>query len=257
MGGMDRRTFLGAGAAAAAAALAGCSTAVGAVAPPDVPEEQLSEGGWERTDQSQETVFEREMLGTTVEAKSHTLVYEDAELRQRLNEKTLGNVQSTVTVISVSHVDVSGDVDGLPGIQGEILSRTEAAAREQFRARMEDEGLENVERTGTGELSIDTGEGARLTTYAADFPVDSFSVPVGDSETLTIEGGSLGVRGDLAVWHHDDYVLIAGGVHPAENFTRQIEKDLTSAITVDVDIDLGLTPEQYREEVRGILTAVE
>jgi len=254
---MDRRAFLGAGAAAGLGALAGCSTAVGAVAPPAVPEASLSEGGWTRIDQSQRTVFEREVLGTRIEAKAHTLVFEDAQLRRQLDEKTLGNVDGTVAVISASHVDVSGDLDGLPGVRSEILSRTEAAARERFRERMRAQGLTDVERTGTGELGIDTGETARLTTYAAAFPVDEFSVPLGESESLTVEGGALGVHGDLAVWHHRDYVLIAGGVYPAENFTRQVETALTSAITVDVSVDLGLEPAAYRKEVRGILTAVE
>ena len=92
---MDRRTFLGTGAAAAAAALAGCSTAVGAVAPPDVPEDQLSEGGWEQTEQSLETVFEREILGQSIEAKSHTLVFEDRALREAVRDATDGAVDQS------------------------------------------------------------------------------------------------------------------------------------------------------------------
>lgn len=246
-----------AAAGATMASLAGCTTAVGSVAPPVVPEGRLEEGGWTQVDERQRTVFERQFLGQSVEAKSHTLVFSDTALRESIREKTLGNVDSQVSVVSASHIDFSADIDELPGVRGEILSRTEAAARSQFESRMESVGLTDIERTGTGTLEVDTGESASLTRYAAAFPIESFDVALPDDQSLTVDGGTLSVTGDLAVWHHQDYVLVAGGVYPGENFSRSLSKDLSDAITVDVEVDLGLKPDTYRDEVRGILTAVE
>ncbi len=42
---------------------------------------------------------------------------------------------------------------------------------------------------------------------------------------------------------------MAGGAYPAENFARVTEADLSDAISVTIDVDLGLTPDAYREEL--------
>lgn len=258
---MDRRRFLASAAGAGLAGLAGCTEASGSVAPPQVPEERLDEGGWEKQSESEETVFEQSYAGgaVTVSATAFTMVYEDVALRDSVRSKTLGQVQGKFAIFAATRVDISPSLDDLPaGVgQAQILDRVEASARDGFRARMQEAGLTNVARESTGSLTVDTGEDARHTAYSAEFAFDPFSFPVTEDRTITVEGDALAVGGDLAVWKHGDFVLVAGGAYPGQNFSRSIERDLTEAITVSVDIDLGMTPDAYREEVRGLVTGVE
>lgn len=255
---MERRRYLAAAASMGAAALAGCSTAVGEVAPPDVPTQQLNDGGWEKTGEDTRTVFEESYGPVTVTAKSHSLTYSDTALRESIREKTLGTIDAQVAVYSATHIDFGPDLNNLPGGVGreQILDQTEQSARDQFRSRMENVGLQDITQSSTGSLTVDTGEEASVTEYEATFPVDTFSADF-RGETIGVEMDDLRVAGVLAVWNHGDYVLVSGGAYPAENAMASETAELSDAVTVGVDIDLGLTPEAYREEVRGLITGVE
>jgi hypothetical protein len=254
---MDRRRFLGAAAATGLAGFAGCSTTVGTVAKPKVPQGQLDDGGWEQIADEHSTVLDREFSGVSVTAKAHTVTYEKAALRREIEEKTLGQVSGQFALFSATRVDMAPPLDEIPGVKDRVLDTTEENAREQFRGQMRDAGLENVEQVDTGTLTVDTGEEARLTTYEAEFPMPSIEFPVTENQTITIEGGAVEVLGDLVVWHNGEYVLVAGGAHPVQNVERDIDQELSEAIDVSVSIDLGLTPDAYQEELRGLITATE
>ena len=255
---MRRRAFLGTAGIAGLGALAGCSTAVGSVAPPSVPKQTLSNGGWVQTDTTEQTVFEKSYGPVTVTAKSTTVTYTDAELAKSVEEKTLGRIEGDLSIFAASHINFAPDLNNLPAGVGrkEILERTEAAAREQFEDRMRDAGLEDVTKTGEEDFRTDSGANASLTTYESAFPVEEMTYEAG-GETLTIDVGAISVAGDLAVWNEGDYVVVAGGAYPAENVATTTTEELSEAISVTVNIDLGFTPEAYREEVRGLVAATE
>lgn len=253
---MDRRTLLGTTAGLGLAGLAGCSTlAKASVSPPNVPTETMEDAGWEQTDSSERTLIEQSYGPVTFTAKGYTTTHTDAALNQRIQEATLGRVMGRLALFSATRIDFSPDVGNLPGGVGreEVLNEVEASSREQFRNRLTDAGLSNVERIGTGSFDVATGESASLTEYEATYEVPTFEFPVENSDTVTIDGDTLTVRGDLAVWHHGDYALVAGGAWIGENFTRSVSQDLSEAITVSVDVDLGLEPETYREEVHRFM----
>lgn len=255
---MERRDFLGAVGATGLAALAGCSTALGSVAPPNVPEQALQDGGWVKQNQTQETVLKRSYGPATLEGKAHTLVYEDEALAKDINQKTLGQFEGTFALFAATRIDFSPNLDSLPVSSGMVIDQVESNARDQFRSRMKEAGLTNVKRTSTGEIEVDTGETGRLTEFEAEFPFSGVEFEVTQNETeIEIEGQPLAVEGMLAVWRHADSVLVAGGAFPAENFATTIERNLSEAIHVTVDVDLGLTPKSYREEVRNLVTAVK
>ncbi|CQH60989.1 uncharacterized protein HHUB_3339 [Halobacterium hubeiense] len=255
---MNRRRFLGAAGVVGLGALAGCSGAVGSVAPPSVPEDQLSEGGWTKTDETEQTVFEQSYGPVTVTAKSTAVTYEDEALAADVREKTLGKIDGTLALYSASHINFSPDLNNLPGGVGraELLSEVQSAAEDQFEQRMRDTGLENVTKTGEAEFETDSGATPGITTFSAEYPVGTLEYEA-SGETFTIEGGAIEVAGDLAVWNAGDYVVVAGGAYPGENFATTTEKDLSEAITVTVDIDLGLAPSEYEQEVRGLMAATE
>ncbi|MFB6072615.1 MAG: twin-arginine translocation signal domain-containing protein [Halobacterium sp.] len=253
---MNRRTFLGTAGVAGVGALAGCMNAIGTVAPPQVPQSALDEGGWTRTNRSTETVFEESYGPVTVTAKSTTLTFSDQRLAQSITEKTLGQIDGTMAIYAASHINFSPDLNNLPAAVGreEVVNRAEKQAKDQFKQRMRDKGLTNVRETGEEPFQTDSGKSPGLTTFSAEFPVGTLTYDAG-GESFEIEVGSIAVAGDLAVWNEDDYVVVAGGAYPAENYAKTTKKQLSEAITVTVDIDLGLTPQQYKQEVRNLMAA--
>lgn len=260
---MNRRRFLAASGVAGLAGFSGCnsisSTALGSVDPPQVPKDQLEQGGWAFDQEDTRTVFEEDYGPVTVIAKAHSLTYTDTELAKRVKEDTLGSVAGTLATYAATRVKFSPDLTKLPESIGreQLVDRVETNSREQFAARMRDAGLTNVKQTETGELQVDTGETARYTGFTAEYDVGTFDVPLPNDETMTIDVGAIGVSGDLAVWVHEDSVIVAGGAYPAENFAKTLSKDITDSISVDVSVDLGLTPGEYETEVKNLITATK
>lgn len=255
---MNRRRFIGGVGAVGLGALAGCTNALGTVAPPDVPQDQLDEGGWEQSDRTEETVLDESYGPVNVTAKSTTLTFSDTALATEMEEKTLGRIDGTLSIYAASHINFDPNLNNLPGDVGrkEVVSEVETQARAQFEQRMRDQGLENVEEVGEAEFTTDSGKSPGLATYRGEFPVGTISFEA-SGETFTLDVGSIEVAGDLAVWNEGDYVVVAGGAYPAENYAETVEKDLSDAINVTVDVDLGLTPEEYRTEVRNLMAATQ
>lgn len=255
---MDRRRFLAGAAAAGVAGLAGCGTASGTVRPPRVPENRLDEGGWERTRADTEEVLSRTVGGVDVTATAVTRVYDDAALRAAVSERTLGAIDAPLSNVFASRIAFSPNLADIPleSAREELADRAGEVARGQFESQLSSAGLTDVSGSDAGTLTVETGEEASLTEYGAAFEFDALSFDV-RGEPVTIEEGSVAVEGLLASWIHDGGLLIAGGAYPAENFDRTVDRDLSEAISVTVDVDLGLTPDAYREEVRGIVRRVE
>jgi hypothetical protein len=253
---MNRRRFLGGAGVVGLGALAGCTNALGSVAPPQVPDEQLNDGGWEQTDRTEETVLDESYGPVNVTAKSTTLTFSDEALAQEVANKTLGRIDGTLAIFAASHINFDPNLNNLPGGVGrkEVISETETQARAQFEQQMRDQGLENVERVGEEEFTTDSGKSPGLATYRGEFPVGTIEFDA-NGETFALDVGTIEVAGDLAVWNEGDFVVVAGGAYPAESYAETVDNDLSNAINVTVDVDLGLTPDQYREEVRSLMAA--
>ena len=253
---MDRRTLLGTAAGLGIAGLAGCATLADAsVSPPNVPEDDLKSKGWTQVDSTQDTILEESYGPVTLTAKAYTVIYSNTALRERVKEDSLGKVDSRLALFSATRIDFSPDLGDLPGGVGrkEVMDKIEENARDRFRSRLKDAGLEEVTRTDTGSFDVNTGESASLTEYEATYDVPTFDFAIDANNTVSIEGQSLTVNGALAVWHHGDFSIVAGGAYLGENFTKSTTKHPSDAITVSVDVDLGFEPETYRENVHGFI----
>jgi len=258
---MNRRDYLAVGLGAAAAGISGCSSFVASAETPRpaVPTDRLQEGGWTETADDSGTVLKNEYGPVTVEAVQHTLRYEDAELRRQVTDRTLGRIDTALSVFFASRVDFSPNLDNLPGGvgQAEIVEQVRQNAREQFESQMRSQGLTDIEETDTGSIDIDTGESADTDNLRTVFPFEGITFDVTDSESVAIPAADIEIEGVLAVWHHGDFVLVSGGASPAQNFQQGIETELSDGISVSIDVDLGLEPERYREEVRSLVAGVE
>lgn len=259
---VGRRAYLGLAATAAASALAGCSgeeaTVSAARRPPRVPEGRIDDGGWEQMDDvTEDPAFEQSVGPVTLTASTRTLLYEDTTLRTEIADETLGRADAQLATFFATRATFDPDITSLPAGAGrqQLLDRVERQSRRAFTSRMEQAGLTGVERVDEETMETASGAEARLTNFEAAYAFDGFSVGFGDRK-ITIDGGEIPVAGHLAAWIGDDSVLVTGGAYPAENFAREVTKTPSEAISLTVDVDLGLDPETYREELFGLMKRV-
>lgn len=256
---MERRHFIGASIGAGMALLSGCTTASASATPPAVPESALEEGGWNQVDQNEETVYEKRYSEVTVSAVASTRTFEDARLRTRLHEATLETLDARLAVFFASRIGFSPDLDNLPMGVGrkEVLEKVRENAKASFEARMTESGLEDVAVTDEGSFDVDTGETADLVEYEAVYPFDGIEFDVTEDATVTVEGDEITVAGRLAIWNHEGSTLVSGAAYPDENYRKQVDKQLSDAIDLSVDVDLGLAVEAMREEATGLMAGVQ
>lgn len=265
----DRRRFLlAAGSAAASAALAGCNALAGDVdertgagSAPTASSELLAEGGWEQAETSENRLLDRSYLGGQVQvtADAETVTYEKAALRQSVAERTLGQLDTTLGVFSVTNLDIEPNPADLPlglGVK-QLLSEVRETAGAEFEAQLRGAGITDVRRTGETDVTVADGRNTALVEYAGKYGYEEMRIPLPAADQYaTVEGGSIEMAGALAAWRDGRYIVVAGGAHPAENFAQTVEADLSDAISVDVAIDLGLTPATYAEELRNLIASV-
>ncbi|MES3159947.1 MAG: DUF6517 family protein [Halorubrum sp.] len=255
---MHRRRFIGSAVGVGALTAAGCLASASS-RPPNVPESALDDGGWALDESIQEEAFSETVAGQEFTATATTEIYENVPLREELEAKTLGQIASAPVVFFASRVTFDPDLTNLPGGvgRGQIVSEVEANARATLEDQMTADGVENVEVVSEGELAIDTGETARRTDVTGALPFAPVSVPVTDDRRIELETDEVPVAGRLAVWHAEESVLVGGGAFPAENVAETMDEELSAAISVSVEVDLGLTPEEYEAELLDLVRALE
>ncbi len=256
---MNRRRFLTtAVATGTATAVAGC-LASAAPSPPDLPTDQLDADGWELVEEEEEEAFSESFGGVELTATATTKVYEHAPLREDLAEKTLGEVSEAPVSFFASRITFDPDLTDIPGGVGsdQILDEVETNVRSTLEMQMAENGVEEIEEEGTGTLAVDSGEEARRTDLAGIVPFQPVSFPVSNGDPVTLETDGIAVAGRAAVWMGDESVLVGGGAFPAENVDMAIDEELSSAISVSIDVDLGLEPERYESDLLELVAAIE
>lgn len=255
---MKRRAVLATGATAAAVGLSGCLSRGGDFTDPTVDHDAIGTD-WEEVNSNEGVVFEDAYGPITVTAREHRVMYENVALREEVREKTLDGLDAQLSLVFATRIDISPAADKLPFGAGrkELMDQIESVGRQQFEQQLRANDLEDVEEADTEEWTAAGGHTGTLTEYEAAFAVEDMTFDLVGDSSLTIEGTDMDVSGWLAAWHDGDYPMLAGGLHPAENFSRTIEETLSDAIDLTLRIDLGLEPEAYREEVRDVIASVQ
>jgi hypothetical protein len=160
--------------------------------PPDatvlLPEGLLD--GWVLTEDTTETLFSL----PTARVEGHTLVYEDAALREAVRDSH--GVDHPWRFWFVTHVAFTPPL--APGGAAMVKPSVVTEARRAFAADLRERGLREVERGHTETMRVQSGARARLSDFRAAYDLGGESVPV---------------RGWLAVWADGDFRL-AGGAYP-------------------------------------------
>lgn len=267
---MYRRRLLGTLAGLSAVGGAGCTAPTGSgggsagVAHPSLPERRLTRGGWtEAADPPPARVYQREFGGVgRLSATENTVIFEDAALNSRLRDETMGafpgeNETLRLFFATRAAINSTANLDTWPGVRDEVFDGVRAAANEEFAARLRDNGVEDVDREDDGTISVEGGHEASVTRHTGRYRYERMTVPVTADESLDLDGGTVDVEGIVAAWRPGDDIRLAGGAYPAETVEEELTADLTDAITVTVDVDLGLSPDRYRTELRDLVAGVE
>jgi hypothetical protein len=152
---------------------------------PSVPDADLTADGWERVDRSADAVFQL----PTAEVTARTVVYEDANLRERLDDDVTRFAFATA---------LSFQPPLMPGVGPMIESTVTRQAKRRFADDLRERGFEDLTSRDQGEIRVG-GTKASLSNVRA---------------TYELSTASFDVTGWLAVWR-DDRFRLAGGAYPA------------------------------------------
>jgi len=196
---------------------------------PTLPEEKLAAGGWERVEETTETLFE--LPGIRV--RGRTCRYEDERTRRALRAATDGRVDHPIRFFAATRL--SFDPPLPPGVSPALVAPTlRSEARRTFARRLRDRGLADVERRRSERLRVADGTRARLRKYAAT------DCPAGEASDLPLECW-------LAVWTTADAALVVTGGYPAVTLADRF------GVAGEA---LARVPGAYREEFFSLLRGV-
>jgi len=184
-----------------------------AATPPQVTAEGIEE--WECVEASIDTLFDLPVIAV----EGHTLVYEDAALRERLRRATGEGVTRFFFATRLAFEPALS-----PRVEALLQRTVTSAAQGAFADRLEDRGLTDVQHGGRRRVSVDSGGHASATAFTTSYECDGTALPV---------------EGLLAVWR-DDGFTIAGGAHPVGD----------GGLGVDVE------PERYESELLELIGGV-
>ncbi|WP_101297701.1 DUF6517 family protein [Halegenticoccus soli] len=187
--------------------------------PPAVPGDRLA--GWRPIEESTETPFSTGFFAVT----AHAAVYEDADLRASIRERT--GADRTWRIFLAGRLVLTPPIPVTAALERLVASRT----AEGFARQLRDRGFSSVRRTGARSFPVD-GVEARLTAYDA-------VCETGDA--------TLAVEAQVAVWRDGGEFLFAGGAHPTA--VREAD-DATAAALGEL-----LRPEAFRDELFGLIRA--
>lgn len=194
---------------------------------PAVPEAALDAGGWTRTDETVETVFQ--LPGTSVEGA--TVVYGDEQTRDAAAE--YGNLEQRWRFFFATKLTFSPPLS--PGIgPAMILPTVRSEANKTFKSELRDRGFESISRERTERVRVDSGDRAKLTQFRAELPLESATLPI---------------TGWVGVWHSDGF-RIGAGAYP--------EQPIAEILAIDDPPDvLRKTSRAYRDELLDLIRAIE
>jgi len=192
-----------------------------------MPADALEQGGWERTDESVETVFRL----PTIRVRGASVRYEDERSRRAL-EAASDELDSPVRFFAGTRLAFVPPLP--PGTTVSMVAPTlESEARRRFAKTLDERGLADVERDGTQRIRVGNRRQARLTKYRA------------------VDPGlrSLALSCWIAVWTANRHATVVTSGHPATELAAHF--DLPS------EGPLARSPESYRDEFFSLLRAVE
>ena len=199
------------------------TTVVGCLEPKEavaarVNPKTLSELGWTQVGDVQKDSIEMEW-SVKLTINSAKLSYKDAELESRINqEMQISDITSTLMTVRLA-LPV-----GLDFLAKQLIDRAFDLIDTQLMSTVQGMGVSNFHRTGETTFKNLHGEIVKALVYEG---------------TLEYEGGSMAVRGALAIWSSDGSIVATAGLVPYEDitYTTEIGGEQVTKTLVQIDGD--------------------
>jgi hypothetical protein len=151
----------------------------------------------------------------TVEAV--TAVYEDPEFRDLFRPLFADGIEQTPRAMFTTGLSFSRPPPGDKTTE-KVLGIAATYASREFERSLAEDGLVDVERTGSKELRLRGRRRAKAFQLDADYPLSGAAVGVPDERPL------LSVRVWAAIWATADSFAMAGGIYPLEDLDEAVAR---------------------------------
>lgn len=197
------------------------------MADPEYPAVEVLDG-WGLTEEAVETLFEL----PTMAVRGASRRYEDRGTRDELAVATDPAYDETLRFFSATRLAFD---PGLPlgTLPAAVLPSVRQQARRSFKRRLRDRGVSRVSRGQSERLRVD---GSRVRARSYTGTVD------------TSEGYELPVKGWLAVWYDESFLVVTGG-YPDGRLADIFGVEAAAA-------GLSAPPRQYRDDFFTLLRSV-
>ena len=178
---------------------------------------------WTQTEEWTETAFQNRFV--TVEATN--AVYEDPEFLDAVEELVPTGIDQTPRAMFTTGLAFDPPPPGDKTPERLLPIAAKYASREFERSLAED-GLRDVQRTGSQDLRLRGRRTAKAFQYDADYPLDGAAVGRPDATP------TLAVRVWAAIWPTADSFEMAGGIYPLEDLEAAVKRvDGTTDVTIE------------------------
>ena len=188
---------------------------------------------WERVAEWSETAFENRF----VTVKSTNAVYEDPEFLEQFRPLMPADIDQSPRAVFTTGLTFDPPPPGDRTMERLLTIAAKYASRE-FQTSLGDDGLRNVERTGSKDLRLRGRRTAKAFQYDAEYPIDAEAVGAPGTDPV------LSIRVWAAIWPRDDSFEMGGGIYPLENLQAAVEH-----VDGNVDITVDAQPGGDRREV--------
>jgi hypothetical protein len=188
---------------------------------------------WEKVDEWAETAFENRF----VTVKSVNAVYEDPKFLSTVRPLMPSGVDQTPRAVFTTALTFDPPPPG-NRTMAKLLALAAKYASREFRQSLGEDGLRNVEQTGTKDLRLRGQRTAKAFQYDASYPLDGAALGVPEADPV------LSIRVWAAIWPRGDSFEMGGGIYPLE--------DLSTAVARaggETDVTIEARPGGDRREV--------
>ncbi|WP_340100786.1 hypothetical protein [Salinibaculum salinum] len=188
---------------------------------------------WEKVDEWSETAFENRF----VTVKSDNAVYEDPDFLTEFRPLMPDGIDQSPRAVFTTGLTFDPPPPGDRTMEKLLAIAAKYASRE-FRKSLGEDGLRNVEQTGSQDLRLRGRRTAKAFQYDAGYPLNGEALAVPDADPV------LSIRVWVAIWPKEDSFEMGGGIYPLENLA-----DAVSRVGGKTDVTVTAQPGGDRREV--------
>ena len=188
---------------------------------------------WERIEEWSETAFENRF----VTVKSTNAVYEDPEFLGMVEPLMVPDVDQSPRAVFTTGLAFDPPPPGDRTMERLLAIAAKYASRE-FEKSLGEDGLRNVERTGSQDLRLRGGRTAKAFQYDAGYPLDADAVGAPGTDPV------LSIRVWAAIWPRGDSFEMGGGIYPLEDLQTAVDR-----VGGKTDVTIEARPGGDRREV--------